>query len=197
MNRTVKDATVRTFHYETLNSLKARLDTFITACNFAKHLKSLRSRTPFQAICDAAAFAMLWPAAEGLSFNCPAGSAPAAGSPFGYSGAVVTSSIPAGVGSATIDAVGGDGGSNGGSGAQVAATVTVAAGGTLYILVGGFGASVVAGGGGSFSATTPSTATSDTTSGGAHNNGSVTVCYGANAVPTLSWYARGSSSSCS
>jgi transposase len=53
MNRTVKDATVRAFHYETLDSLKAHLDTFVTAYNFAKHLKSLRWRTPFQAICDA------------------------------------------------------------------------------------------------------------------------------------------------
>ena len=53
MNRTVKDATVRAFHYETLDSLKAHLAAFITAYNFAKHLKSLRWRTPFQAICDA------------------------------------------------------------------------------------------------------------------------------------------------
>ena len=53
MNRTVKDATVRAIHYETFDSLKAHLDAFITAYNFAKHLKSLRWRTPFQAICDA------------------------------------------------------------------------------------------------------------------------------------------------
>lgn len=53
MNRTVKDATVRAFHYETLDSLKAHLDAFITAYNFAKHLKALRWRTPFQSICDA------------------------------------------------------------------------------------------------------------------------------------------------
>jgi transposase-like protein len=53
MNRTVKDATVRAFHYETAESLKAHLDAFLTAYNFAKHLKSLRWRTPFQAICDA------------------------------------------------------------------------------------------------------------------------------------------------
>jgi hypothetical protein len=52
-NRTVKDATVRAFHYETLDSLKAHFDAFITAYNFAKHLKSVRWRTPFQAICDA------------------------------------------------------------------------------------------------------------------------------------------------
>ncbi len=38
MNRTVKDATLKAFHYETLDSLKAHLDAFITAYNFAKHL---------------------------------------------------------------------------------------------------------------------------------------------------------------
>jgi transposase-like protein len=53
MNRTVKDATVRALHYETLDSLKAHLNAFITAYNFAKHPKSLRWRTPFRAICDA------------------------------------------------------------------------------------------------------------------------------------------------
>jgi hypothetical protein len=51
-NRTVKDA-VRAFHYETLDSQRAHFDAFITAYNFAKHLKSVRWRTPFQAICDA------------------------------------------------------------------------------------------------------------------------------------------------
>jgi hypothetical protein len=49
----IEEATVRAFHYETLDRLKAHLDAFIAAYNFAKHLKSLRWRTPFQAICDA------------------------------------------------------------------------------------------------------------------------------------------------
>ncbi|KAF0220434.1 MAG: integrase catalytic [Rhodospirillaceae bacterium] len=53
MNRTVKDATVKAFHYEDLESLKAHVLAFVTAYNFAKHLKALRWRTPFQAICDA------------------------------------------------------------------------------------------------------------------------------------------------
>lgn len=53
MNRTVKDATVKTFHYEDRESLKAHILAFVTAYNFAKHLKALRWRTPFQAICDA------------------------------------------------------------------------------------------------------------------------------------------------
>jgi transposase InsO family protein len=53
MNRTVKDAIVRALPFETLHTLKAYLDAFITAYNFAKHLKLLRWRTAFQAICDA------------------------------------------------------------------------------------------------------------------------------------------------
>jgi transposase InsO family protein len=53
MNRTIKDATVKAFHYDNLASLKARVLAFLTAYNFAKHLKALRWRTPFQAICDA------------------------------------------------------------------------------------------------------------------------------------------------
>jgi transposase-like protein len=53
MNRTIKDATVKAFHYDDLASLKAHVLAFLTAYNFAKHLKALRWRTPFQAICDA------------------------------------------------------------------------------------------------------------------------------------------------
>jgi transposase InsO family protein len=53
MNRTVKDATVKVFHYETLESLSAHVLAFVAAYNCAKHLKTLRWRTPFQAICEA------------------------------------------------------------------------------------------------------------------------------------------------
>jgi transposase InsO family protein len=53
MNRTVKDATVKAFHYDTLADLAAHVAAFLTAYNFAKHLKGLRWRTPFQAIRDA------------------------------------------------------------------------------------------------------------------------------------------------
>jgi len=53
MNRTIKDATVKVFHYEDLASLKAHILDFVTAYNFAKHLKALRWRTPYQAICSA------------------------------------------------------------------------------------------------------------------------------------------------
>jgi hypothetical protein len=53
MNWTVKDATVKVFHYGTLESLSAHVQAFVRAYNFAKHLKRLRWRTPFQAICEA------------------------------------------------------------------------------------------------------------------------------------------------
>jgi transposase len=53
MNRTVKDATTKAFHYETAVSLRAHVQAFLLAYNFAKHLKALRWRTPFQAVCDA------------------------------------------------------------------------------------------------------------------------------------------------
>ena len=47
MNRTIKDATVKVFHYEHLESLKAHVLAFVTAYNFAKHLKALRWQRPF------------------------------------------------------------------------------------------------------------------------------------------------------
>ena len=53
MNRTVKEATVKAFHYPSRGALEAHLLAFVRAHNFAKHLKALRWRTPFQAICDA------------------------------------------------------------------------------------------------------------------------------------------------
>jgi transposase InsO family protein len=53
MNRTVKEATIKTFHYPDLQALKAHVLAFVTAYNFAKHLKALRWRTPFQAVLDA------------------------------------------------------------------------------------------------------------------------------------------------
>jgi len=53
MNRTIKEATVKAFHYESLESLKDHVLAFVAAYNFAKHLKALRWRTPFEAIQDA------------------------------------------------------------------------------------------------------------------------------------------------
>jgi transposase-like protein len=53
MNRTIKDATVKVYHYDDLESLKAHVLAFVSAYNFAKHLKALRWRTPYQVICEA------------------------------------------------------------------------------------------------------------------------------------------------
>ena len=53
MNRTIKESTVKVFHYPSLESLKAHVLAFVTAYNFAKHLKALRWKTPFEAICSA------------------------------------------------------------------------------------------------------------------------------------------------
>ena len=53
MNRTIKEATVRAYHYETHEQLRAHLAAFIGAYNFAKRLKSLAGKTPFEAIAEA------------------------------------------------------------------------------------------------------------------------------------------------
>jgi transposase InsO family protein len=53
MNRTLKEATVKVFHYPDPGALKARVLAFVQAYDFAKHLKALLWRTPFQAVLDA------------------------------------------------------------------------------------------------------------------------------------------------
>ena len=53
MNRTLKEATVRRYHYESHAQLRQHLADFITAYNFARRLKTLRGLTPYEAICSA------------------------------------------------------------------------------------------------------------------------------------------------
>lgn len=53
MNRTIKEATVRRHHYESVEVLTEHVRLFVRAYNFGKHLKALRWRTPFEAICSA------------------------------------------------------------------------------------------------------------------------------------------------
>ena len=53
MNRTIKDATVKRFHYETHNELRSHLSDFVSAYNFAKRLKTLKGLTPYEFICKA------------------------------------------------------------------------------------------------------------------------------------------------
>jgi transposase InsO family protein len=50
MNRTLKEATVRRYHYETHDHLRAHLRTFLEAYNFAKRLKTLKGLTVFEFI---------------------------------------------------------------------------------------------------------------------------------------------------
>jgi transposase-like protein len=51
MNRTLKEATVNRYHYDSHNELKQHLHAFLMAYNFAKRLKTLRGLTPYEHIC--------------------------------------------------------------------------------------------------------------------------------------------------
>ena len=53
MNRTIKDATVKRFHYEAHDQLRAHLADFVNAYNFARRLKTLKGLTPYETICKA------------------------------------------------------------------------------------------------------------------------------------------------
>jgi hypothetical protein len=53
MNRTIKDATVKRFHYETHNQLRSHLADFVSAYNYAKQLKTLEGLAPYEYICKA------------------------------------------------------------------------------------------------------------------------------------------------
>lgn len=50
MNRTLKQATVKQYHYDTIAQLKQHLHDFLNAYNFAKKLKSLKFITPMEKI---------------------------------------------------------------------------------------------------------------------------------------------------
>jgi transposase InsO family protein len=51
MNRTLKEATVRRYHYDSHDQLREHLAAFLAAYNFAKRLKTLRGLTPHEYIC--------------------------------------------------------------------------------------------------------------------------------------------------
>src|SRR5919199_922672 len=51
MNRTLKDATVRRYHYGSHDQLRAHLQLFLDAYNYARRLKTLRGLTPYEFIC--------------------------------------------------------------------------------------------------------------------------------------------------
>jgi hypothetical protein len=53
MNRTIKDATVKRFHYDSHDQLRRHLNDFVAAYNFARRLNRLRGLTAYEFICKA------------------------------------------------------------------------------------------------------------------------------------------------
>lgn len=51
MNRTIKEATVRRYYYDSHDRLRSHLADFLAAYNFAKRLKTLKGLTPYEYIC--------------------------------------------------------------------------------------------------------------------------------------------------
>ena len=51
MNRTLNEAPVKRYHYESHDQLRDHLAAFLNAYNFARRLKTLRGLTPYEATC--------------------------------------------------------------------------------------------------------------------------------------------------
>jgi Integrase core domain len=51
MNRTLKEATVKRYHYDNHDQLILHLSDFVDAYNYARRLKTLNGLTPFEYIC--------------------------------------------------------------------------------------------------------------------------------------------------
>ena len=52
MNRTIKEATVKRYHYDNHDQLRTHLADFIAAYNYARCLKTLSGLTPYEYICE-------------------------------------------------------------------------------------------------------------------------------------------------
>ncbi|SOR32072.1 transposase of ISMdi4, IS481 family [Methylorubrum extorquens] len=52
MNRTIKDATVKRYHYASHDELRMHLQLFVDAYNYGRRLKTLRGLTPYEFICQ-------------------------------------------------------------------------------------------------------------------------------------------------
>jgi hypothetical protein len=63
--RTLKDATVRASHYDSVHELRRHVADYLAAYNFAKHLKALRWRTPYETL------EALWPSRPELFGRSP------------------------------------------------------------------------------------------------------------------------------
>jgi transposase InsO family protein len=51
MNRTIKEATVQRYHYDSHQQLEQHLSDFVAAYNFGRRLKTLKGLTPYEFIC--------------------------------------------------------------------------------------------------------------------------------------------------
>jgi transposase InsO family protein len=51
MNRTIKEATVQRYHYDSHEQLQRHLDDFVGPYNFGRRLKTLNGLTPYEFIC--------------------------------------------------------------------------------------------------------------------------------------------------
>ena len=51
MNRTIKDAAVKRFHYDDHDQLRSHLTDFVAAYNFGRRLKTLKGLTPYEYVC--------------------------------------------------------------------------------------------------------------------------------------------------
>jgi ABC-type antimicrobial peptide transport system ATPase subunit len=51
MNRTIKEATVKRYHYDSHDQLVRHLHDFIAAYNFGRRLKTLNGLIPFELVC--------------------------------------------------------------------------------------------------------------------------------------------------
>ncbi|WP_215751276.1 MULTISPECIES: integrase core domain-containing protein, partial [unclassified Gluconobacter] len=51
MNRTIKEATVKRFHYDSHEQLRTHLNDFMAAYNFGRRLKTLNGLTPYEYVC--------------------------------------------------------------------------------------------------------------------------------------------------
>jgi len=51
MNRTIKEATVQRYHYDSHQELAQHLNDFVSAYNFGRRLKTLKGLTPYEFIC--------------------------------------------------------------------------------------------------------------------------------------------------
>jgi transposase InsO family protein len=51
MNRTIKEATVQRYHYDSHEQLEHHLADFVAAYNFARRLKTLKGLTPYEFLC--------------------------------------------------------------------------------------------------------------------------------------------------